>query len=35
MCWGVGAGERKCEWRCVELCGGGDERCGEVCLDVG
>ena len=31
MCRGVGAGERKCEWRCVELCGGGEERCGEVC----
>ena len=31
MCVGVGAGERKCEWRCVELYGGGEERCGEVC----
>ena len=27
---GVKAGERKCEWRCVELCGVGEERCGEV-----
>ena len=31
MCWGVRAGEGKCEWRCVELCGVGEERCGEVC----
>ena len=35
MCWGVGAGERKCKWRCVKLCGGGEERCGEVWWDVG
>ena len=31
VCWGVGAGERKCEWRCVELSGGGEEKCREVC----
>ena len=21
VCWGVGAGERKCGWRCVEVWG--------------
>ena len=33
MCWGEGACERKCEWRCVELCGEvrrGEGKCVEM-----
>ena len=30
MCWGVGAGERKCEWRCVGEVRRGVEKCVEM-----